>query len=65
MMQKLKNLIFRDKKIEGLEKYSGVSDFFLHASDDEKKRVMNEAARKANEDQLKVFRAAKLKAQSN
>lgn len=30
---------------------SGFADFFLHASEKEKKRVFTEAARRANEDQ--------------
>ncbi len=50
--------MFKGKKIEGPEKYKGLSDFFMHASADEQKKVFTEAARKANEDQMKVFKQA-------
>jgi len=57
MMKMLKN-IFKGKKTEGPEKYKGLSDFFMHAPADEQKKVFTEAARKANEDQMKVFKQA-------
>lgn len=41
--------------------YEGLADFFLHAPVDEKKKVIKEAAHKANEDQLKVYKEARLK----
>ncbi len=47
------------KKI--IEKYKGFSDFMLHASPEEKKKVFTEAARKANEDQLRAFKEIELK----
>lgn len=40
--------------------YKGFSDFFLRASDDEKKRVIVEAAQRANEDQMEVYERSKL-----
>lgn len=47
------------------KEYSGISDFLLNASDAEKKEVITEAAKRANDDQLKVFNAARLKMGSN
>ncbi|OGZ72242.1 MAG: hypothetical protein A2908_03820 [Candidatus Staskawiczbacteria bacterium RIFCSPLOWO2_01_FULL_38_12b] len=38
------------------------SGFFLHASDEKKKKILNEAARRANEDQREIFRKAQVKA---
>ena len=65
MMNKIKPL-FKGKEIEKKPKapleYAGFSDFFIHAPLDEKKKVITEAARRANEDQLKVFRERRLKA---
>ncbi|HYC34304.1 MAG TPA: hypothetical protein VEC13_01075 [Candidatus Paceibacterota bacterium] len=46
-------------------KYKGFSDFMLHASLEEKKKVIAEAAHKSNEDQMKVFQESKLKLYSN
>ena len=57
MINKLRN-IFRGKKAEEPKKYEGLSDFFMHAPADEQKKVFAEAARKANEDQMKVFKQA-------
>lgn len=57
--------ILRGKKERGITGYAGFSDFFLHAPADEKKKVITEAARKANEDQLKVFNEAHLKVTRN
>lgn len=44
-----------------VSKYTGLSDFLLHASPDEKKKIITEAARRANEDQFKVFIKARLR----
>ena len=52
---------FTGKKAPQKREYSGFSDFFLHATPEEQKRVMTAAAQKANEDQLKVIEAARLK----
>lgn len=60
MIAMLKKL-FTFRKNTDLSEYSGFSDFFLRASEDTKKKVITEAARKANEDQLKVFKDAQLK----
>ena len=57
MMKILKNM-FKAKETDGPEKYKGLSDFFMHAPADEQKKVFTEAARKANEDQMKVFKQA-------
>lgn len=54
---------FKGKKEENT-KYSGFSDFFKHAPKGAKERVIAEAARKANEDQLKVFNEARIKTSS-
>lgn len=60
MINKIKNL-FKGKKAKEPKKYEGLSDFFMHAPADEQKKVFIEAARKANEDQMKVFKQAQLK----
>ncbi|MFA6554537.1 MAG: hypothetical protein WCS89_03440 [Candidatus Paceibacterota bacterium] len=60
MLNKLKN-IFRRKKSEDTKKYESLSDFFMHAPADEQKKVFTEAARKANEDQMRIFKQAQLK----
>ncbi len=60
-MIKLLKSIFKGKETEGPEKYKGLSDFFMRASADEQKKVFTEAARRANEDQSKIFREAKMK----
>ena len=57
MMKTLKN-IFKGKKTKGPEEYKGLSDFLMHAPSDEQKRVFTEAASKANDDQMKVFKQA-------
>ncbi len=64
MLNVFRNL-FKKEKPKEIREYTGLSDFFVHASSDEKKTVIREAACKANEDQLKIFRAAKLKTGSN
>ncbi len=64
MINKLKKL-FKGKEIEGPEKYKGLSDFFMRAPADEQKKVFTEAARRANEDQSKIFREARMKVEAN
>jgi hypothetical protein len=56
-MKIIKNIL-NGKKTEGSKKYTSASDFFMHAPADEQKRVFTEATRKANEDQMKVFKQA-------
>lgn len=63
MINKIKQL-FKKKEVLKPEKYTGLSDFFLNASTTEKKEVIREAAKRANEDQLKVFNKA-LKMKTN
>ena len=57
MIKTLKK-IFKGNKTGGPEEYKGLSDFLMRAPADEQKRVFTEAARKANEDQMKVFKQA-------
>ena len=47
------------------EEYAGLSDFLLRASSDEKKKIITEVARRANEDQFEVFTKARLKVGAN
>lgn len=61
MIEAIKKLFATKKKT----KYSGFSDFFLHAPEDVKKEVITEAARKSNEDQLKIFKKSHLKLEVN
>lgn len=56
---------FKGKKAIKPREYSGLSDFLLHAPLEEQKKAIAKAAHKANEDQLKVFEAARLKAKAN
>lgn len=49
-----------NRKSEHKKKSSRFSDFFLHASDDEKKRVFTEVAQQANEEQREVFKKSQL-----
>ena len=44
---------------------SRFSDFFLHASEAKKAEVFKEAARRANEDQKKIFEQSRLKTKAN
>ena len=53
MIKTITNL-FKGKE-KKIEEYTGLSDFFLHAPIDQKKKVITEAAQKANEDQLETF----------
>jgi len=64
MINKLKNL-FKGRKTEEPKKYEGLSDFFMHAPADEQKKVFAEAARRANEDQMKIFQEARMKVEAN
>lgn len=57
--------INKDELKEITSEYEGLSDFLLHAFSDEKKKVITEAARRANEDQFKVFSKAQLKVGAN
>lgn len=57
---KLLNL-FRKQK----EKSGKFSEFFLHASEEKKERVLKEVAHKANEEQMAVFTKSKLKAKTS
>ena len=50
------------KKAEKKEDSGRFSDFFLHASENKREEVLREAARKANEEQQKVFAKSHLKA---
>jgi hypothetical protein len=62
-MIKLIKSLFKPKN--KVKEYSGVADFLLHASEEEKIKMFMEAARKSNEDQLKVFNEAQLKTKAN
>jgi hypothetical protein len=63
MIDKLKTIFKRREKKP--REYEGLSDFLLHASIEEKKEAIAKAARNANEDQFKVFEAARMKVGSN
>ncbi len=64
MINKIKNL-FKRKKREDPKKYEGLSDFFMHAPRAEQMEVFTEAARRANEDQMKIFQEARMKVEAN
>lgn len=49
------------KKNDAKERPGRFSDFFLHASEEEKGRVFKEAAHKANEEQREIFLKSHLK----
>ncbi|MFH1048372.1 MAG: hypothetical protein V1732_01770 [Patescibacteria group bacterium] len=53
------------RKTKYKEKSGKFSDFFLHTSDNEKKKVLKEAAYRANEEQRAVYQKANLKAKSS
>lgn len=64
MIKKLKIYLgFGPKRT--ISDYSGFSDFFLHAPDEEKKQVIKEAAERANSDQMKIFKEARFKTRTN
>jgi len=54
MIDMIKNIFKRKNKGNNTE-YAGLSDFLLRASPEEKKKIITEAARRANEDQRKLF----------
>ena len=60
MIQKLKSLL-RGEKRKKASDYSGLSDFLMHAPDAKKTSILREAARLANEDQMRTFEKARLK----
>ena len=64
-MMKIFGNLFGRKAEENVSVYEGFSDFFLRAPVHEKKKVIEEAAHKANADQLKVFKEARLKVGAN
>ncbi len=51
-MKRILNLFFKNKG----KKADPVSDFFRHASEEEKVRVFREVAREASEDQRKLLK---------
>lgn len=64
-MIKLLAQLFMQKAAKKPKEYKGFSDFFMRASADEKKVVLTEAARRANEDQSRIFEKARLKMEVN
>jgi len=54
MIDMIKNIFKRKNKGNDSE-YTGLSDFLLRASPEEKKKIITEAARRANSDQLEIF----------
>lgn len=55
-------MMLKSKKNKGKEKkFSGLSGFFLHASEKEKHEVFTEAARRANEEQRETFSKFRLR----
>ena len=64
MIQVLKDL-FKKRETKTSEKYKNLSDFFVHASVNEQRKVFTDVAHRSNEDQLKVFKEAHLKIGSN
>lgn len=60
MIRAIKRFFMQERK-RSVSKYTGLSDFLLHASPDEKKKIITEAARRANEDQFKIFIKARLR----
>jgi len=64
-MMKIFTTLFGEKAEGNVSVYEGLSDFFLRAPVDEKKKIIEKAAHKANEDQNKVFNEARLKVEAN
>lgn len=64
MLKSIKNMFSRNQT-KSVSDYAGFSDFFLNAPADLKKKVITDAAKKANEDQLELFNRANLKARIN
>ena len=52
------------RKKPAIQKSSRFSEFFWHASEEEKDRVFKEAARRANEEQRRIFEESRLKARA-
>lgn len=52
---------FKFHKTQKKEETKSFSDFFLHASQEEQKRVLKEAAHRANIEQQKTFAKAQMK----
>jgi hypothetical protein len=50
--------LFKGKSTSSKKEYKGLSDFLLHATPDEQKKVFTDAARRSNEDQKKIFTEA-------
>lgn len=53
------------RKTKYKEKSGKFSDFFLHTPDNEKKEILIEAARKANEEQRDVYLKSRLRAKAS
>lgn len=62
MLMKLINFFKRNGK---KTKSGRFSDFFLYATEKEKKEVLKEAARKANKDQRELFSSSRLKTKAS
>ncbi len=60
MIQRIKDF-FTPRKKKTTLKYSGLSDFMLNATPEEKIEIITKAAQSANDDQQKVFEDARLK----
>lgn len=57
MTRKIKDAV--KKNIPNItKKYESLSDFFMNAPADEQRRIFTEAAHRANEDQMKIFKEA-------
>lgn len=56
MKRYIKGIFFNKKNDEKVEKRS-ISDFFLHATPEEKNYVFTKAAKKASEDQKELLNA--------
>ena len=61
MIQAIKKIFNKNKD----RNYKGFSDFFLNAPEKAKKDVITEAVRKANKDQLELFKRARLKIETH
>ena len=58
-------MFFQGNKPSKPREYTGVADFLLNAPLEEQKKAIARAAQKANEDQMKIFKAARPKAKVN
>lgn len=61
MPMKLLHLFKKSPKIQTSEKSGRFSEFFLRASDEDKKQIFIKAAHRANEEQREVFSEAQMK----